>query len=294
MHFQPNEAPTPTPNRPFPFTSLPYDIRHNIYRILFVSPQDIVVKDYSAIGLWRRRYTVEPGTELLHRSYSNDAIWKEASEIYYGENTFVMTKITMSYFLMATATFPYEIHRPRELIRNIKLTAGCLSESSFETAVRQVDILRECPRLKNVTLEYWAILIPYHPRCPLSKLFLTGRLATIVGALRKLKAHVSKNMILIASDSDTIPVQTNYVGDDRIDMKEDLSWLLDIPSEKIKEKVANGQGSLRECLAVEMATKWAPPLIEDQAKWVLGDSPPGEKSLTRAIPSTAPETSPHR
>lgn len=253
-----------------------------------------MVKDYSAIGLWRRRYKVEPGTELLHRSYSNDVIWKEASEVYYEENTFAMTKITMSYFLRATATFPYEMHRPRELIRNIKLTAGCLSQSSFGTAVRQVDILLKCPRLKNVTLEYWAILIPYHPHCPLSSLFLTGHLAKIVGALRKLKAHVSKNMILIASDSDTTPFQTNYVGYDRIDPKEDLSWLLDIPSEKIKEKVANGQGSLRECLAVEMATKWAPPLIQDQAKWGLGDSPPGEKSLTGAIQSNAPETSPRR
>lgn len=262
VHSQPNDE-APISTQPFPFTSLPYDIQHNIYRFLLVSPQDIVVKNYSISGISRKRYKVEPGTELLHRSYSNDAIWKEATEIYYAENTFAMTKFTMSYFLLAAATFPsHEMHRPRELIRNVKLTAGCLSELSFRSAVRQIDILLRCPRLKNLTLEYWAFLIPYHRNCALSNLYLTGRLALIMDALRKLKAHVGKNMVLITSDSGTIPFEARYNGRDCIGTKEDLSWLLDIPSETIKEKVINGRGSLRECLTVEMATKWAPPLMK--------------------------------
>ena len=271
---QPHEA--RISEQSFPFTSLPFDIRHHIYAIMFVSPKDIVVKNYSLSGVRRSQYKVEPGTELLHRSYSNYQVWKEASEVYYGENTFLMTPFTVSHFLEATeatGTFPiHEVHHPRNLIRNIKLTLGNLGNVGFVMALRHLKILLTCPKLENLSVHICVSLIPFSP---LSQFFASGCLSLIVCALRKLKAHVGNNMILTtSSDSGAVPFEAKYVGCDSVRLAENMTWLLDIPSEQIIEKVTKGQGSLRECLTVEMASRWAPPVEEGPAKGGDDASPP--------------------
>lgn len=260
----------------FSFTSLPFDIRHKIYRILLISPGKMLVKNYSQSGVRPSQYKIEPGTELLHRSYSNKQIWREASEVYYGENTFLMSLYTMIDFLQATGNFPIdEMHSPRGLIRNIELNLGHLGKLGMASALRQIDILLTYPGLQNVLVTIWTSLIPHGPS---NGLIAKGHLSTIVGALRKLKAHVGKSMSLSTYDSGTIPFGVKYVGRDSIRYGENLSWLLDVPSEQSLERVTKGQGSLRECLMMEMATKWA-PVSKGQAE---GDSPSEKNCLAGA------------
>lgn len=93
---------------------------------------------------------------------------------------------------------------------------------------------------------------------------------------------------------DATPFEAKYVGCDRIGFRENMSWLLDIPSEEIIEKVAKGNGSLRECLTMEMATKWAPPVKKGEAAKGDDSYPPGKERLARATRNAALKTNPYR
>lgn len=268
--------------------------------MLFVSRDEITeVNNYELpegksgqFGLWRRQYKIKRGTELLHRSYSSYAIWKEASEVYYGENTFAVNIRRMAYFLEAMGSFPiHEVHGPRNLIRRIAVTFGYPGKGDFVSALRPINLLLACPRLEYVRIDVLTYLVPPKPS---SVTFAWENLVATVNTLRKLKAHFGKNMIILTLDPYPCPYEAEYVGDDCLYEEEDKSWLLDIPSQQIIDKVAEGQGSLRECLTVQMATRWAPAARESRVEQGDDGSLPGQKGLTRALRSAAREISPGR
>lgn len=241
------------------FTSLPREIRDQIYKeVLVVSEPEQMFNTVHPHG-----HPIKAGHGLLQFAFSNQQIAREACEIYYGYNTFTADAVILSRFLVSEIDLGGgEWFFPAACVKKIIITITFFGNVMTSLDVDSRDLSFRCPKLRTIVLESFANgnSVIFIPRC--ARLTDVQKIVYLGRKLKREMNSIKLELYLHDFCYNRIHGSQQNVGTagrcKPLDGNTDAIWLIDEPDQEIIEKVEDGQGSDREWLVVQMATKWAP------------------------------------
>lgn len=241
------------------FTLLPREIRDQIYKeVLVVSEPETMFNTVHPDG-----HPIKAGHGLLHSAFSNQQIAREACEIYYGYNTFTADAIVLSRFLVSKIDLGGgDWFFPAACVTKIIITITFFGSVMTSLDVDSRDISLRCPKLRTIVLESFANgnSVIFIPRC--ARLIDVQKIVYLGRKLKKEINSIKLELYLHDFCYSRIHGSQQNIGTagrcTTLDGNTDVIWLIDEPDPQIIEKVEDGQGSDREWLVVQMATRWAP------------------------------------
>ncbi|MCJ1422591.1 hypothetical protein MMC29_000471 [Sticta canariensis] len=254
------------------FTSLPREIRDQIYKEILVSSKP----EYTFHTTFLYNNPIGPRQALLNSAFSNSQIAREACEVYYGYNAFAAHAAVLEQFLACKLYLGGgKRFFPAMCVRKIVVTIDFIeSAMSDSLAVNFRGISLSCPKLQTVILrcsaneENGAIFVPRCTRVIDIKniIYLCRRLKSEISGIQ-LKLYLPGfcyNRVHLSPQ--TVDAQ---LGPCKILKDKDVSWLMDEPDQETIENLKKGEGTIREWLMAKMARKWAP--IKERTGFVDSD-----------------------